>query len=51
MRAQPIFIYENKMNVINKGYNFFTFYPNNLMKKEHTIWTYLQKYYQKLQYT
>ena len=36
MSAQPIFIYENKMKQINKGYNFFTFYPTNFNEKKET---------------
>ena len=36
MSYDAIFIYENKMKQINKGYNFFTFYPSNFNKKKET---------------
>ena len=51
MSAEPIFIYENKMERNNKGYNFFTFYTQNFNLKRNIQWIYLQKYSQKLQYT
>ena len=36
MSYDTIFIYENKMKQINKGYNFFTFYPTNFNEKKET---------------